>query len=369
MIKNDIPVLSGIYKIIAVIIIMVFVISGIIVKSKPALATPFPSPSPSPSPSVNYSSQIQNYSFTYANSVPLVNDMVSNGWNAVYAREGLSGSSLSYKDVPKDPHIWFTPGYGNAQFQASGNLNGLDASDASFMLGADLTSGPFTAGIAAGHISAWGIMNGQGSGSIETGLWQLGAYGFWHASGARIGFQAGYSGGLMSSADNVSGGDMNGSSRASAYTAAVRGGYTFKTQVVNITPILGVSYVHTAISGFTEYGQGQLSNYSMNVGRQERDDLHARFVVRASDRNAWISLGVRRNIWYPGAYAEEQFIETPGESFDTYGIQANPTMGIFGTGLKTDISRHVTLQVSYRRQFGHDVIMNSFWGNMTVRWR
>jgi hypothetical protein len=311
----------------------------------------------------------------YAESPSILYASVSDSWNPVYARMGLSATQGG-PPPENGSHVW-TSGVGNfGNVDGNSYADGFTQHSQGFLGGADTKMGDqFTLGLTAGYIGVGGTRN-HTSGTLSAQLWQLGLYGDIElGKTGRLGLLVGYTQGPLQFSNPTEFGTATSNSIARLVTAEILGDWKVDYGGGHsLTPIISLQSVSDLMNGFSEkgltLGSIQITSPSYNgnfVAGKVQTRYDYRWLSFGVDWTASAAVGLREMLYQPASAASLQYQGIQGESFTVRGAQsnANTGAGLINLGLTGKLNDAFKMEVGYRGTYSGNMAFNAFQGNLS----
>ncbi|NNJ24836.1 hypothetical protein LzC2_08960 [Planctomycetes bacterium LzC2] len=229
-------------------------------------------------------------------------------------------------------------------------------------------------------VGGTGAENDGGAEKFEADVdsWQIGLYGTktagrWHGAAAAV-----YGGDSYETTRSVTAGGQrftaNGDTDGSTVTLAAETGYLLPIEWMDLQPLAGIQYVHSARDGYTETGLGAADlQYGDASGDSLRLQLGARAAKTLGDVGSFAVIPELRAWWFgevsgSDSAAPVRFAAAPTlPAFSTVGDDP-ANQWVLGGGLTGLLGRHVRLYAHYDLLLGEDSLSHAGTGGAELRW-
>ena len=309
----------------------------------------------------------------YAEAPGILYATVTDSWNPVYARMGLSATQGG-TGPDRSSHFW-TSGVGNfGGVEGNSNSDGFSQHSQGFMGGADAAlTDNINVGLTAGYIGAGGTRNNT-LGTISAQLWQLGLYGDWAVGKTgRLGLLVGYTQGPLQFSNPTAIGTATSDTTARLITAEILGDWRVDYGGGHsLTPIISLQSVSDLTDGFSERGL-TLGSFQINSPDYSGNFVATRIQTRYDyqwkqwgvDWTASTAIGLREMLYQPVSNATLTY-QGISESYQIRGSQsnANTGAGLFNLGLTGQLNDAFKMELGYRGTYSGNMVFNAFQGNL-----
>lgn len=301
---------------------------------------------------------------------------VSDSWNPVYARMGMSASLGGYR-IDDGGHLWMS-GLGDfGGVEGNAAASGYSQHSAGTLIGADTKIADlFNVGLTTGYLSLGADRTGMDN-SLGGNLWQIGTYADMpFGEAGHFGLLFGYDQGGINTQNLSLLGLAKGSQNVRLITAEAIGSWRNDLGGGHsLTPIVAIESITMQHTASTETGlaalgvsQGSYSGDFVSGRIQARYDYDwEAFDVRWT---ASLAAGLREMLNQPLANSTITLTGTQGGSFQVRGAQGNGQTGagLVNAGLKGHLNDQFDVEIGYRGLYTGTSQLSSFQGNLSWRY-
>ncbi|WP_166037443.1 autotransporter domain-containing protein [Sphingosinicella sp. YJ22] len=224
--------------------------------------------------------------------------------------------------------------------------------------GVEYDGGPWLIGAAA-SLSQGDTQFLSGTGSVDSGMVQIGAYGSWSSGGLFVEAYGGIGQGNLDIRRDAVIDEIQGQTDADTIVAGGQVGYLFDLGQVRVGPVAGIGYAKAEIDGFTETGDPVLT---LNVSDQDVDQLVGSLGV---EMNGDFDIGGSRVAPFLSATVDKELDDDPRtilyaataapEIVNQWVVAGNDeTYGRVSLGANLHITNGLTVQVAGSTTIGQD---------------
>jgi uncharacterized protein with beta-barrel porin domain len=300
---------------------------------------------------------------------------ISDSWNPVYARMGISASQGGYR-ASEDGHLWMS-GLGSfGGVQGSQGNSGFSQHSAGTLIGADThLFDLFNVGLTTGYLSVGANRTGLDN-TVAGNLWQIGTYADMPIGDqGHFGLLFGYDQGGLNTQNLSILGLSKSTQNVRVITAEALGSWRHALgEGHSLTPIIALESNTVQHNAYTDTG---LSSLGASIGSYSADFVSARVQVRYDydwqafeiDWTASLAAGLREMLNQPLANSTVTLTGTQGASFTVHGAQGNAQTGagLVNGGITGHLNDELDLELGYRGLYTGSSQLSSFQGN--VSWK